>query len=416
MESDPTPLRRNRPFQRLVIAKIANELSSAIGNVALPLVVLMTTSSATLAGTALFFSSAALVVMQIFGGAITDRFRADRTLRYSSLIQGLGWALVLIAVIVPGLSTPLIIVGATIAGAASGLDGPSEFALLKVVVDQRQFGRATAIGQGREAAAGLLGGPLAGALFAIATFVPFAIQMVLHAIATIAAPRRAGAPRVEKNEKFLTEVVEGFGIVLRNPGLRGIAIVTGIANFPVVALPLTLIAFYEDTGVSAVLIGVFTSAFGVGMLCGAALAGPLASRFRLGALGTAGIGIFAVGHFAIVATHTSFWVTCAVLALSAVPLPAFNAAIGSYTTAITPERLMGRIVAATGVPGMILMPLGSLAAGILYDHFGPVVPLIVSATAAALATLVMWAMRSLRTIPRIDELQEQPLENAKGNT
>lgn len=412
MKAESLPLRKNWPFQRLVVAKVSNELSSAIGNVALPLVVLTATGSATLAGAALFFSSAALVIMQIFGGAITDRFRADRTLRFSSLVQGLGWAVVLVSVITPNLSTPLLICGATLAGAASGLDGPSEFALVKALVDQRDFGRATAIGQGREAAAGLVGGPIAGALFAAASFVPFAVQILLHAIATVTTPRKRAEAKRENSERFLTEVVTGFGIVVKHPALRGIAVVSGIANFPVVALPLTLIAYYQDAGVSAVLIGVFTSAFGIGMLLGAALAGPLASRFRLGTLGILGIGIFAIGHIVIVLTHPSFWVTCAVLVLSAVPLPAFNAAIGAYTTAITPERLVGRIVAATGVPGMILMPLGSLAAGILYDSFGAVVPLAVSAAIAALAALIMWASRSLRVIPRIDDLAEQTLDAA----
>lgn len=416
MEREPAPLRRNRPFQRLVVAKVANELSSAVSNVALPLLVLAATGSATLAGVSLFFASAALVVMQIFGGAITDRYRADRTLRFSSLFQAIGWALVLLAALTPNLSMPLVIGGATIAGAASGLDGPSEFALLKALVDQRHFGRATAIGQGREAAAGLTGGPLAGALFAISSFVPFAIQIGLHLLATAATPRRSGAVPKTEHEKFLTEVGKGFALVIRNPGLRGIAIVTGIANFPVVALPLTLIAYYEDTGVSAFLIGLFASTFGVGMLIGAALAGPLASRFRLGTLGFMGIAIFAVGHLAIIFSHASFWLTCLILVLAALPLPAFNAAVGSYTTAITPEHLMGRIVAATGVPGMILMPLGSLAAGILYDGFGPIVPLTVSAITAVLAALTMWLTRALRTIPRVHELKEFPHETAKMRT
>lgn len=410
MGSEQMPLRRNRQFQRLVVAKVSNELSSAMGTVALPLVVLLSTESATLAGAALFCSSAALVVMQVIGGAITDRLRADRTLRLSSLVQACGWALVLVATLTPDLLVPLVLVGATVAGAASGLDGPSEFALLKALVPQEQFGRATAVGQGREAAAGLAGGPVAGALVAAASFVPFAIQTMLHLLATIVTPRRPAQEREHRNATFLGDVIEGFRIVIRDSGLRGIAIVTGIANFPVVALPLTLIAYYQDTGVSPLLIGIFSSAFGVGMLCGAALAGPLSSRFRLGALGIFGIGVFAMGQVAIVVTHASFWVTCAVLVLAALPLPSFNAAVGAYTTAITPEHLVGRIVAATGVPGMILMPVGSLAAGVLYDRFGAVVPLAVSATTAGLAAVTMWMTRSLRTIPRIDELEEGVFE------
>lgn len=415
MDATLPPLRRNRPFQQLVIAKVANELSGAIGNLTLPLLVLLLSGSATLAGTALAISTVALIATQTLGGALVDRWSPSVTLRLSSFVQAAGWALVLAALFVPGVAVPLLLVGSVIAGGASGLDGPSEHALLKVIVPQSQLGQAAALSQGREAAAGLLGGPIGGFLYALAPAWSMVSQVALNALAGLVTPRvPAGAADEDAAPLgFFREVALGFSTVFRHPGLRGIAIVSGIANFPVVALPLVLIAEYQAQSVSPFLIGVLTSAFGVGMVIGAFIAGPLSTRVPLGVLGTVGLSAFALGQVVILFWHEQFWVATAALAISALPLPSFNAAISAYTAAVTPANLMGRVSAASGVPGMILMPVGMLVAGILFDAFGPFLPLAVSAAIAASTVVLMLAIRALREIPRLSELEEPGAEPAE---
>ncbi|WP_083508924.1 MFS transporter [Arthrobacter alpinus] len=404
----PVPLRRNTSFRRLIAATVSNELSGAMAGVALPLFVLAITGSATLAGVAAFVSSAAMISTQVFAGAVADRFAPDRTLRFSSIIQASAWGLLGISAVVTTAPVWVVILVAGIAGAASSLDGPSEHALIKVFVPQAQLGHAAAVSQGRESAAGLLGGPIGGGLFSVIAAAPFILQAVLHTLAALFAPR---APKMEslavhEQESFLKDVAEGFKNVLQHPGLRGTAIVAGIANFPIVALPLAMIAYYQDRGVPSLLIGVFASSFGVGILVGSFFAGRMTTKFRLGRLGIVAISAFALGQVAVVITHANFWATCAVLAISALPLPAFNAAIGSYTAAITPASMMGRVVAALGVPGMILMPLGLLFAGISYDHLGIAATLTISAITACLAAIAMAASSQLRNIPLLSELSE----------
>lgn len=405
---DLTPFRRNRPFQRLVFAKVANELSSAVGNVALPLVVLATTASATLAGLALFVSSAALIAAQAFGGALVDRHSPSLVLRLSSFTQALGWALVILALTPREHLFLLILLGSALAGGASGFDAPSEQALVKLVVPRRQLGHAAAVSQGREASAGLIGGPIGGLLYSLGPVMAPAVQVSLNVLAGVFAPpvSRVQDPAAPPGG-YLSEVRAGFGFVWHHPGLRGIAIVSGLANLPIVVLPLTLIAFYQARGDHPVAIGILATAFGAGIVGGAFIAGPLSSRLRLGRLGGMALAAFALGQFAVVLTFASLPLTAGVLFVSAIPLPAFNAAISAYTVTVTPPSLMGRVAAASGVPGMVLMPIGALGGGALFDAFGSYLPLILSAVAAACTVAVLVGSRDLRQIPRLSELGEQ---------
>lgn len=405
-------LRRNRAFQRLVVAKVSNELSSAIGNVALPLIVLGVTASATLAGLVLFASNAALIVTQAFGGALVDRHSPSLVLRLSSFTQASGWALALLAIFFPEPGIlPVLILGAALAGAASGLDGPSEQALVKVVVPRGQLGQAAAVSQGREAGAGLVGGPIGGLLYSLGGAWALGTQVALNVVAGIFTPRPSRVAEHESSPSaYIAQLREGFVFVWRQPGLRGVAIVAGLANLPIIVLPLTLIAYYQKSGEAPVAIGILATAFGAGVVAGALMAGTLSSRFRLGRLGGTALAAFALGQAMVVFTYPSLPLTVVVLFLSALPLPAFNAAISAYTVTVTPAPLMGRVTAASGVPGMLLMPVGALGGGLLFDHFGPFVPLVFSATVAIATVVVMVSSKDLRRIPRLGELSEDGLE------
>ena len=113
----------------------------------------------------------------------------------------------------------------------------------------------------------------------------------------------------------------------------------------------------------------------------------------------------------IILTFEEFWLTCAILAASALPLPAFNAAIGAYTAAITPEPLMGRVVSATGVPGMLLMPVGSLFAGVSLQQWGMFATVAVSALIAVASAMVMGISPALRQIPLLSQLKEEVIQD-----
>lgn len=394
-------LSQNRPYQRLLVAKVSNELSSAISVVALPLAIVAVTQDVILAGAVVAITSGALVISQALTGAAVDRWGASFSLRISSALQALGWLLVLVGIFQT--SVFLMFFGALIAGAASGIDGPAEQRLMKLVVAPAQMGRASAVGQGREAAAELLGGPSAGWLFAIQTHIPFLAQIVLNTLAAFATPK-VREKVATRGGRYWVELAEGFKHVFADGALRGIALISGIANLAMALTPLTLIFEYQRSGIPAPLIGTLSTFFGAGVILGAFLAGWMVERFSLGVLGIVALSGFALAQAAIAFGYQNFWFTCAIFTLSAVLLPPFNASVVTYMNVTSDEQILGRVTSATGVPGMILMPIGSLLAGLLFEWSGAAPALYVSAIAAMIAAIYMGAEPQLRRMPKLSEL------------
>ncbi|MDR0958905.1 MAG: MFS transporter [Propionibacteriaceae bacterium] len=403
-------LKNNNKFRRLVAATAGNELSQAMTVVTIPLLVLGMGGSATTAGIIVFSSTAAAVISQIFAGALTDRFTAGMTFRISLLVQLLAWGFLGAAVYFDASSIVIVLCVVIVAGAFSSLGAPSEHALVKSFVSNEQLGSAAAVSQGREAAAGLLGGPLGGALMSFSAAWAIWLQSILHLFALVISPSQRREDTEQPREQgFLGDVVEGFTVVISHRGLRIITIVAAIINLPISALPLALISYYEESGINDGLIGIFASSMGVGAFLGSLVAGWLTSRIRVGILGFISLGGLGALCALLVLIHPWFGWTCVVSALAGFSLPAFNSAIGAYTIAVTPESHIGRVVAATGVPGMILMPLGPLMAGLLFDNTGINSALGVIASLSLFAVVVALMSRDFRELPMLSQLTEQEI-------
>ncbi|GAA1353691.1 MFS transporter [Falsarthrobacter nasiphocae] len=435
----------NPTFRRLIVTIFSNEFAGSIAAVAIPLLVLELTGSAAQAGLVAAVGGVGFVASQFFSGAITDRFSAFNVLRLSSLVQALA-AGVLLALVVFRVDQAAILASVVLVAAlASSFDSPSEHSIVKRVVPQADLGKAASIAQGRESLAGLLGGPATGVLLMAGAWLPMAVMAFFHSLATALAPRdphsegdgnlasraegcrtpvpEAGAslkaapasaaesdappmPEVTPAPSLAREIREGFAVVWNDAGLRGTALIGAFANVTVVAVPLILLMSYQRAGVDAWAIGLFASCAGLGVLVGSTFAGWLTTRLTLGTLGIVALAAFTAGQGLLWAVHGNVFMAGAVMFLSTLALPAFNSAIGAYTTAVTPEHLMGRVVSASGVPGMILMPLGAAGSGILLEALGPSAA-VASATAfSALALVLIVATTSLRTLPRLDELTE----------
>lgn len=398
-------LAKNRSYQGLLLAKVSNELSSAISLVALPLAVVAITGDVVLAGAVVATVSGALVISQTLAGTAVDRWGATLSLRLSSITQALGWLMVLVGVL--QINVVVIFCGTLIAGVASGVDGPAEQRLMKMVVPPAQIGRASAVGQAREASAELLGGPIGGWLIAFQAYVPFVAQVVLNGLAALATPavKEKTVAGNMNGSSFWSELSEGFHYVFTDRALRGIALVSGIANLAMALTPLTLIFEYQQSGIPAPLVGALSTFFGAGIILGSIIAGWVVERLSLGFLGVLALVGFALSQVVLVLGYNNFWFTCVVFAVSAILLPPFNASVITYMNVTSDDKILGRVTSATGVPGMILMPVGSLLAGILFESFGAALGLGVSAVAAMIAAAFMVFEPQLRRMPKLIELR-----------
>ncbi|WP_241153003.1 MFS transporter [Neoactinobaculum massilliense] len=394
---------RNTVFRRLTVTTFTNELSQAMAYVVIPLLVLAQGGSATAAGGVVFIYTATGILSQLLSGAIVDRRDASGILRISSLMQALSWTVIAVALIGDSLSIGLLATLLAISSACASLSAPSEHALVQRVVPVTEYGAANSVMQGREATANLLGGPIGGALFGINMALTLIIQASLHFIATAVCPRVAtsGKEATRQSTSFFTSVLAGFRLVWRNRGLRSIVGIAALINLPLAMQPLAMIAYYESTGRSPLEIGIYSASMGVGVLLGAPIAGRIADRWSIARLGISSLATLAVAFTGISLTYSSLPLSSLISCIGGLGLPAFNAALGGYTMAVTPDDRIGSVVAASGVPGMILMPLGALLGGILFDVIGVWATLTLVAILAAIPaalTIVLPSFRRLSTL------------------
>ncbi|WP_017595920.1 MFS transporter [Nocardiopsis potens] len=220
------------------------------------------------------------------------------------------------------------------------------------------------------------GGPLAGFLFAVAAFLPLAVNgaaYLLGALVLLGLPlavRRPARPAAEGGEAGarpspLADLRDGFAFVFRGSSLGPILLFNVALNTAFMGLNAVMVLLARDHfGVPSSLYGVFVGSSAAGALLGAAAVGTLAARlgrFRLelvlfGVTGLCFLGFGAApnAYLAAVAwTVLGFAITASnIVMLGAIQL-------------IVPGDRMGRVMSFIAVSGTAFGPVAALLAGLL---------------------------------------------------
>lgn len=416
----PDPL-KSLDFRRLVGARVSNEFSQSMMGLSITVLLVAWTGEATLAGVCLGVYTACLILCQVVSGTIVDRVRADRALRWSAATQAVGWGVVLIGALGHenrAFCMGMIILGAIIGGTASGLDGPAEFSLTRQLVPKEDFQKASAVAQGRESVATTSGDPIAGVLSSITTTLPLIIQIVFSTLAAllVPTPTRRTPPESPSESpggafaSFVEDVKEGYRFVFRDSGLRALALIAGISNFAMALLPMTLLMHFTAAGEAPWKLGILSAMMGLVMIAGAWFAGKFADRFSFFFAGILALGGELIGALLFMGTLHSLVLTCLVFVVECFFLPLFNSGFGAYMAFACTDENEGRVSAATGALGMVLMPLGSIASGLLLDRFGALPGLWICAIIFAVCLCLMVGSTSFRRMPRYAEMAAQEKE------
>ena len=83
------------------------------------------------------------------------------------------------------MTLPHLLLVAFASGAAAGVFAPTEMSAVRTVVPRDQLPTALSQNQARQHVAGLVGGPLGGALYAVAQWLPFAFDAVTYAVSWV---------------------------------------------------------------------------------------------------------------------------------------------------------------------------------------------------------------------------------------
>ena len=169
------------------------------------------------------------------------------------------------------------------------------------------------------------------------------------------------------------EVAEGLRYVLRNRYLAPIAACTALANlFGNLAGAVLLLYVVREIELTAQVIGIAFSVANIGVLGGALLAAPIASRVGVGRTIVGAAVLFAPGTLLIAAAPQDIFLPFAIAALliGGFGSVVYNINQVSLRQAITPERMQGRMNATMRFIVWGSIPVGTMLGGAIGTWFG----------------------------------------------
>ncbi|MGH3049972.1 MAG: MFS transporter [Gaiellaceae bacterium] len=399
---------RDSGFQRLFVANAASQLGEQVSLIAIPLAALYILNASAL-GVALLRSFAVLpfLLFALPMGVWVDRLRRRPLMILADFGRAAAIASIPAAYWLGHLTMAQLYAVAGIHGVLSVVFDLSYLSFLPTLVGREHLGEANEKLLGMQAAAGLAGPTLGGALVST---VGAAVAVLAEAAGFFVSGGFVSAIRGRETKpepsttRARTELMEGLRYVFAQPYLRTLTIWISAGNLFTSALfALFIVYLVRDLHLGATTIGWVLAVTNLGFI-GAAFANRrLVQRLGLGPM------IVYTGLL------SQMLLLGFPLAPSAHPLPVlvvcglgatflgFFMNVNQLTLrqAITPNRLLGRMNAVTRFMYWGTMPLGSALGGVVATAVGLRATLI-GACLGAIATeipIVLSPIRTLRELP-----------------
>lgn len=387
-------------FHRFWLAASVSNLGDGIRLGALPLLALRLTDDARLIGAVTALTLAPWLLLAPLAGAMVDR--GNR--RQIMLVAQIGRAVLAIGlaslVLADAVSIAMLFVVGFGLGAGEVFVDSAAQAAVPQLVDPDQLDRAN----GRMIASVTLlnevvGIALGAALFTLATSAPFLVDAATFVVgaALLTTVRRPLQGARTNTTGLGADIAEGFRFLRRHALLRRLAGSLALANVATnMSFGVLVILVVDELGASEVAFGLILAGGAVGGVLGSLLASLIVAR--LGRRATLAIGPFAVigclvanaaaQHPAIISA--TLFVTMFVVVASTVPMQ-------SLRQSVTPEPLLGRVIASFRTFGLGAAPVGALMGGFIANATDVRVANLVAAGVCAGAALFM-----LRALTELD--------------
>ncbi|MCX4686130.1 MFS transporter [Kitasatospora purpeofusca] len=407
----PVALRRNWRFQALWAGQAGSTLGLQIIDTAYPLLLLALTGSSTLAAAFGALQIGASVVFGIHGGAVADRYDRRRILIIGDSTRLIACASVPLAMALDRLTVAHSLLVAVVVGATIAYTGPVRLLAVRSVVPPEQLRQALAQDEARMSGAGLIGPPLAGALFGLGRAAPFVGTALTSLLALVVAVlvRFPGRPASQAGDATDTDhtdgtkdtgsangaALAGYRYLARSALLRPILAVVLLINLAGTAMLLPVMVGLRGQGTSDAGIGLALAGEAVGALVGAVLVR------RLHRLAGPGVLLLAVSWLTVPVILAPLLpggpaTVFAGLFLVGLGVPTLRVMIDLLVFQQVEDALRGRVIAATMTMFTVGMPAGMVGSGLLLDHLSPAAALGTVAALLAAGLVPATAGRTLR--------------------
>lgn len=353
--------------------QLGSWLGTEVSGIAVPLIVLTLTGSPGQAGAVAGIRGLVYVFLAIPAGVILDRFDRKRIMFVANLGSGLALASIALALASDRLSIPFLLVATAVEGAFFVFANLGRFAAFPKVVAREQYPAAAAQFGTADGIAQLGGPPLGGLLYQVGggtfAFMLDAASYVLNALSIFLIDAPLGSAVAPERKAVRREIGEALGWLWRQPLLRFFTLISAGRTLAIAGLYLLVVFIARERGVAAIAIGLIFTVGACGGLASSFVAARLHRRLSTEQLllATTGISFVAFGAYAAAKDAV---LLAAITALYYAVDTLYTVMVSSYSAALTPEALRGRVVSLTRLVSLGAHSLGFFLTGLLLQYLG----------------------------------------------
>ena len=404
-------------FLGLWTSETISSFGAQFTELAIPLTAVLVLSASP---TELGFLNAALtapfLLLSLYAGVWVDRHKRRRIMILSNIGRALLLAIVPLTVLGGILSITALLGIAFLVGSLRVFFDIAYQSYLPSIVEKEQLVDANSRLEASRAVSSVAGPGLAGFVIQLVT-APFALACDITSFlsSTLILSRIKDREESSSNNgrSMLSDAREGLSVVANDPRLRSLAGVGALANFfEFSIMAMFLLYAVHVLGLQPEGLGIVLSVGALGAVAGAFSAGKLSDRFGIGPaiILSLALGAIVWGPLIYLATPA----TATVLLILAwfcgeLSFVSYSINQSSFRQAICPARLQGRVNATMRFLSAGMVPLGSIAGGLLGQFLG--LRLAIGIASIGLLLSPVWLVLSpVRRLKQVQE-SESPTSN-----
>src|SRR3954469_4182460 len=387
---------RHRNYRLFFGGQSISLIGTWITRIATSWLVYRLTGSELLLGVVGFCSQIPMLILSPIAGVLVDRWDRHRILVITQILSALQSAVLAVLALMNVITVAEVIVLQVLQGVINSFDAPARQAcVVEMVEDRADLPNAIALNSSMINASRIIGPSVGGIIIAaVGEGWCFTIDAVsyLAVIASLMAMRIVKLERSRPDTRVLEELKNGFTYVARFAPVRESLLLLALVG--TMGMPYTVLMPAIAAGVlhgGPHTLGYLMTASGVGALGGALY---LASRTTVLGLGRAIVAATMTFGVALVAFSFSrnLWLSLLLMPFVGGGMMVEMASTNTIIQTIVDDQMRGRVMAFYTMAFLGTAPLGSLLAGFVADHIGPMKTILLGGTSCIIAGAV-FAMR-----------------------
>jgi len=390
------PALQNPNYQKYFFGQFVSLIGSWLQIVAQSWLVLTLTDSPLVIGFVAAMATAPSLLFSLFGGVIVDRF-AKKKILYITQSSSMILALLLGVLTLNGwVSVPVIATIAFMLGTVNALDAPARQAFVSELVNREQLPSAIALNSSIFNGARVIGPSFAGLLIAlVGTGGAFVLNGVSYIAVLVALFFVDVKPVIGNRDlKPLQAIKDGLVYSFTHPVIRIVMIFVGMMSvFGWSYSTLMPIVAKHTFHLQAKGLGYLYAAVGCGSLLGTLLIGALGQRTRRVNFIVGGSALFALSITAFGFVH-ALPIALPLLFFAGTGLLTQSAMSNTMVQSMVKQEYRGRVMSIYVLMFLGLAPLGNFEIGLLAEHFGTGVALLVNACVVVIAAALVYVYKN----------------------